>query len=274
MIRRFLERGQLPVTMLALAALALPVPAFGVAGGATGSGGGGGSSGGGFSGSPSSGSEGDGIAFLVVIAFMAVTVAVSLLLNYVTRVRRRRRAARFDRHAGAANLDDGYWDPAELRARVERCFNEVQQSWRDRDVEASRPFVSDSLYQRHRVQLDGLAKQHRVNRIEDLDLGEVTLVRLHNVTDDGEDRFVARVEFSARDWVEDAHTNEFVNGNKNSPTKFVQFWSFARDPGHGWVLDEIQQDEEGRYHMKSEFVNDDAGPRIYEQPPAPAGQAP
>ena len=47
--------------------------------------------------------------------------------------------------------------------------------------------------------------------------------------------------------------------------QFEQYWSFTRHPQYGWVLDEIQQGEEAEYHLRAPIVNQDEGPRIYEQ---------
>jgi predicted lipid-binding transport protein (Tim44 family) len=191
-----------------------------------------------------------------------------------------RRVRQTEEAAGAANLDDAYWHPTELKKRVHEAFFPIQMSWENRSVEASRPFVSDALYERHRLQLEGYEKQYRVNRIADLRLHEIQLVRIYNVTQDGEDRFVAYIKCSARDWMEDTRTGAMINGNKSSSTTFEQYWSFTRHPQYGWVLDEIQQGEEAAYHLTADNVNMDEGPRIYEQgglspdAPAPGGPTP
>jgi predicted lipid-binding transport protein (Tim44 family) len=203
---------------------------------------------------------------------MLLVFGIPLLTGLFNNARRQwyrdrilRRAKKVEKEAGAANLDDGYWDPTELKKRVSDAFFPIQMSWEKRSVEDSRPFVSDALYERHRLQLEGYEKQNRVNRIADLRLSDIQIVRIYNVTDDGEDRFVAYLQCSARDWMEDTRTGTMINGNKTSPTKFEQYWSFTRHPRHGWVLDEIQQGEEAEYHLRAPLVNQDEGPRIYEQ---------
>jgi hypothetical protein len=279
--------------------LAVPSSALALAGGSTGGGGGGSSGGGGFSGgssssgssfssssgSSSSGGSGGGGALAGVIVlvmfggfFVLVVAGVVLFARHAQTVgagapgaggayagrlvgnpfARRRRAQEIE--TAARTADDGYWDPDELKQRVHECFYPIQWSWEKRDVESSRPYVSDELYERHKMQLDGLEKQHRRNRIADLALHEIELVRMHNVTNDSEDSFVAYVGCSARDWVEDVRTGAIVNGNAVSPTYFQQYWSFSRDPEHGWVLDEIQQASEAEYHETAPIVDDDTGP--------------
>jgi hypothetical protein len=270
--------------LLLVALLVVPAGAAALAGGATGGGGGGG--GGGFSGGGSSGGYGGSgsgsggpawLAFLIVGVCFLPWIIIALVPKWrqgaKTRIRKvvRRRAKTAEAAAAAANLDDGYWEPEQLKARVKEAFFPIQLSWEHRSVEESRPFVSDALFERHKLQLDGLEKQNRVNRIQDLQLSEVDIVRIYNVTDDGEDRFVAYIACSARDWVEDVNTGQMVNGNKTSSSDFEQYWSFARHTQYGWVLDEIQQREEADYHLKADIVNEDEGPRIDE---AGDGQAP
>jgi hypothetical protein len=265
-------------------ALMAPAQAWALAGGATGSdSGSSGSSGssGGFSGSSDSGfsggsgggggTVGEG-SWWGLIIFAAVWLLIFLAgSRAVRRVAGRivdqggaravaRRAASAEAAALVADSGDGYWHPHALRSRVAEAFFPIQLSWAERDIAGSRPYVSDALYERHRLQLEGLESQGRVNRIEDLRLTGIEIVRVHNVTDDAEDRFVARIECSARDWMEDAGTGRVVNGNPRTPTLFEQYWSFSRHPRHGWVLDEIQQGSEGRYHLGAPVVNADEGP--------------
>ena len=183
---------------------------------ATGGGGGGGGGfsggGGGFSGGSSGGSGGNGkfsaLSLFITIGAIAFAFGLAFLVN---RAAKRKAQAQYDgpqatpgrqRSAGqrakkaedtakVAQAGDGYWDPVELKARVRQCFFPVQSSWSARDVTPSRPYVSGALYKRHTLQLEGLERQHRVNRIEDLQLDDVEIVRVVDVTDDDQDRFVA-----------------------------------------------------------------------------------
>jgi Tim44-like domain len=270
--------GRIAVLVLAVLA-ALPAPAFGLAGGATGSGGGGGGGfsggggGGGFYGGGGGSGNGRPGSTLVAVLIVGGVFAFVLLIQVLTRRGKKpgfQGTKRMEREAGnrakkaedaarAASADDEMWNPDNLRGRVREVFFPVQQSWSKRDVSDSRPFVSKKLYKRHELQLEGLERQHRVNRIEDLALDEVDIVRVVNVSDDQKDRFIAFVQCRARDWMEDANTGRVVNGNKAAQTTFQQFWTFVRDPQNGWVLDEIQQAEEGGYHLKESDIDSDDG---------------
>ena len=263
------RRALFIVLLVLLLCLVIPVAAHALAGGATGGGGGGGGfSGGGGGGYHSYGGSGSGsgggiigvIVFGVVLLVFAAAWAVpayQLTMKRVWREKLRRRGEKVAEAAAVANVEDGYWESKELEKRVRACFPPIQKSWEDRRIEESRAYVSDALYERHSMQLEGLEKQGRVNRISNPQLHDVEIVRIYNVADDGEDRFVAYIACSARDWVEDIKTGEVVNGNKQTRSQFEQYWSFSRHPEHGWVLDEIQQRSEGDYHLKADLVNED-----------------
>jgi predicted lipid-binding transport protein (Tim44 family) len=277
--------ARIAILVLLLVA-AIPTPAWALAGGATGGGGGGGGGfsgggGGGFSGGSSSGSGGSGkfsaLSLFITIGAIAFAFALAFFANRAAKRRAQaqydgpqatpgrqrsaeQRAKKAEDTAKAAQAGDGYWDPGELKARVRQCFFPVQSSWSARDVTPSQPYVSSALYKRHTLQLEGLERQHRVNRIEDLALDDVEIVRVVDVTDDDQDRFVAFLQCRARDWMEDTETGKMVNGNKFAQTTFQQYWSFVRDPERGWVLDEIQQGSEGDYHMKASDIESDDGP--------------
>src|SRR5437867_2823617 len=148
--------GRILVIVLTMLA-AVPAPAWALAGGATGSGGGGGG-GGGFSGGGGGGGfyGGDGSSggkgsTVVAIAIVFGSIALLVIIRLLVAGRSRRRGPGFQgtRKAGrqargrakeaedvakAAQADDGYWDPDELKARVREVFFPVQSTWSERDV--------------------------------------------------------------------------------------------------------------------------------------------
>ena len=233
---------RIALTVLALLVL-VPAAAWALAGGATGSGGGGGG-GGGFSsgggGGYSSGGGGERADHLgrpagrlrIRVHRLRHPVRGPHSAVRVAAVARPEpgfqgtlkadpggaRAGPRPRRAKAAQADDGYWDPMTSSSASARPSTPSSRPGRSATSPPSRPYVSEALYQRHELQLEGLERQHRVNRIADLQLDRVDIVRVVNVTDDNQDRFVAFVECRARDWMEDTETGKVVNGNPQSQT--------------------------------------------------------
>src|SRR4051812_11021072 len=152
--------GVLIIAVLA----ATPANAWALAGGATGSGGGGGGGfsgggggGGGYYGGSGGSGSGGGWSTIAVIAIVGGFFLFFVLMQLWAKRRQRPgfqgtrkrgrsardRATQAEGVAKAANADDGYWDPAELKKRVNEAFYPIQSSWSKRDVSGSRPYLSD-----------------------------------------------------------------------------------------------------------------------------------
>ncbi len=231
-----------PVLLALILCLAMPSPAWARAGGGGGGFGGGGLGGGG--GPHGAGGLPSGAVLLVIGPILAVGMLVvlagpDLAGRYGQRRAVRREVATVRGLKAASGLDlAGY---ARLRDRVRECFFPVQESWRRSDMTGCRPYVSQALYERHRSRLEAMKRRGRANRIEDLVLSDVWVVRLHRAANGRPDRFVARIQASARDWVADQRRGVVVGGDPDVHRNFVEYWSFSNHLAYGWVVDEIRQ---------------------------------
>jgi hypothetical protein len=177
----------------------------------------------------------------------------------------RKAAEEAERIAELASADDPYWGADSLRQRTREVFFAVQDAWAQRDIARAARCLSDAELARQQGELETLAARGQVNHVEDMELVNVRVVRVFNVEDDGKDMFVAYVVGRARDWVVDG-SGLTVDGNPRAAEQFTEYWTFARDERHGWVLDRIQQEREGAYHLTSENTNEDYGPAVFERP--------
>jgi uncharacterized membrane protein len=236
------------VLLLALAlALAAPAASWARAGGGGGGGGfGGGGFGGGagsasrpYGGSGGSSGEGTWILIPVLAAGVLIVFAPDVAGRYARRRARSLEAAALQKMR--AEYGAGPRELAGLNDRIRECFFKVQDAWSNSDVRLSRPFVSDALYARHRAQLAKMERRLRMNRIKDLVLHDVRVVRLERGPDGKAARCAARIEASARDWVADLRRGVVVDGDPDEHRRFVEYWSFSRHPVSGWVLDEIRR---------------------------------
>ena len=251
-----MSRARVALLVALAVTLAAPAPSWARAGGG---GGGGGFGGGGFGGpsSPASRPYGSseqpsgGVVWVLIPIFAAGALLVfgpDLATRYA-----RRRARLLEASASQqmrAGHSAGLREFNALNDRVRLCFFKVQDAWTSRDVRVSRPFVSDALYERHRAQLAKMQRRHLKNRIKDLVLRDVRVVRLERGPDGKASRCAARIEASARDWVADLGRGVVVDGDPDEHRRFVEYWSFSRHPVSGWVLDEIRRRDLGLWAVK------------------------
>ncbi len=236
--------------------LAAPAPSWARAGGG---GGGGGFGGGGFGGGPGPanrpyGSSGGlpGEALWVLIPVFAVGSLVVFGPDVASRYARRRARLLEARTVQQMRTDHpaGLPEFVALTDRVRLCFFKVQDAWSSCDVRMSRPFVSDTLYERHRSQLEKMRRRNLKNRIKDLAVSDIRVVRLERDADGKAARCAARIEASARDWVADLGRGVVVDGDPDESRRFVEYWSFSHHPKSGWVLDEIRRRDWGLWAVK------------------------
>jgi hypothetical protein len=122
------------------------------------------------------------------------------------------------------------------------------------------PYVSrDHLY-RAREAADALDRDFQVNRIEDLDLRDVAVLRPSD-DDSPAEPVCAYVAFRARDWIEDVRTGEVLDGDAGAPQAFTERWTFVSEGRRGWVIDQVE----------SMWTGSAEGSALEEWPGLPAG---
>src|SRR5215218_6160867 len=214
--------------LLAVDSLASP------GGGSSGFGGGGGGGGGGFSGGGgSSDSGGSPIVFLIAVAIFALFIGFGLFKARRLRKRRRKRAARVELASAEAAGDDAY----------------IVAAWTARDRDALARHLGGDLLTEWALRLDDFDRKGWHNVCEIQSGPDVEYLGLVNREDDADDRVVVRIEATLRDVVVDS-AGTVIKRNKESSetTVLAEYWTLGR-AGEGWILQSIEQDEEGAHHL-------------------------
>ena len=63
--------------------------------------------------------------------------------------------------------------------QVQRTFFVVEEAWTQRQPGMSRQVMADGLWQQHRVQIQGYIDAHKRNVLEDLAVGDLTIIAAH-----------------------------------------------------------------------------------------------
>ena len=138
----------------------------------------------------------------------------------------------------AAKLDS-FWDEDAIKARVEKVFFTVQRAWMARDQQIAKDFVTERLYDKHRLQTDIMLEQHEKNMLQNLNLLEVQVVKVDDSVDNAKDKLWTRIRASMIDFMINEKDGR-TTGSTSQAKEFVEIWKFVRGPG-GWLLDEIDQ---------------------------------
>jgi predicted lipid-binding transport protein (Tim44 family) len=139
-------------------------------------------------------------------------------------------AAELDPQTGMATIraEDPNFDPEAFRGRAQQAFFALQQAWQDRDLTASRPFMSPGLYLGWSSQVQQLIELHKKNVLEGLRIDGIDVVKV--VHGRALDNVTLRMTATCADYEIDEQSGRMIFGSK-SPSQFVEYWTFQRSVG-------------------------------------------
>jgi predicted lipid-binding transport protein (Tim44 family) len=241
--------------------------------------------------SGTSGSSGDDVAgFIVFFIFAVFSIFIVLLLLFRSRIMKNRKsqnldfvydrkaitpkAAKTEKLISFLSRQDSSVSPEALRKLAEAAFRKLQECWEKREYGPMVPFLMKDLFAQHTAQLQGLARNHEINRIEDLKIKQIDLVHVRYAEKADQREFTALITAMARDYYVDERTGKFLRGDQ-APATFQEFWTFHFSDGT-WRLREIEQAGESDM-MKdenfAEMLTDDTIKGIYAEAAGKDGEA-
>jgi predicted lipid-binding transport protein (Tim44 family) len=121
----------------------------------------------------------------------------------------------------------------------EHTLTEVQTAYGKDDRPALQRRLTPEMFGYISEELDELARDGLVNRLEDVKLLQGDLSEAWN--EDGEDYATVAMRYQLKDAVVDRATGRLVQGDLDRPTQAAEFWTFTRRPGGEWAVSAIQQ---------------------------------
>ena len=164
--------------------------------------------------------------------------------------------------------------PEELRKLVSSTFIKLQECWSKLDYSPMSTLLMPNLFNQHTAQLQGLMRNHEINRIDDLKIEQIDLVNVRYTEKTTQREFTALITALARDYYLDDRTGKFLRGDQ-TPARFQEFWTFQMMDG-GWLLRDIEQAGESDVLKEDNFaemLTDDTIKGIYGEKAAPQGKA-
>ncbi|SCK04600.1 Uncharacterized protein conserved in bacteria [uncultured Clostridium sp.] len=222
----------------------IPVIAFARPGG--GSGGSSGGSGGSGGGSAHSSTRGNGngrtnpIASIINFGVFMVIGSTGAIVYRVKVSKKKKECVTTIK--SLADKDDN-WDYENIKNDIQEVFDKVGIAWIEMDQELARGYVSEKLFENHRMKLEWMKIRKERNIIEGLTLLKITVLGLEDR--DGIDRDVlwASIKATSIDYTINEETKQIIKGDSSRPIGYEEYWRFIKTPER-WVLDEIKQVEE------------------------------
>lgn len=218
----------------------------------------------GFSRSSSSGSSDDGIPWFIFFVFIFVLIILvaeavqpktskSENLDYLyPPATVAKKASKTEKLLSFLSRQDPSLSSRELHQLVEATFRKLQECWGKREYGPMEPLLMRALFLQHTAQLQGLTRNHEINRIDALKVEKVDIVNVRHTEKSDQREFSALITASARDYYVDDRNHKYLRGDKSS-ARFQEFWTFHRS-GDYWLLREIEQAGESDLLKEENFV--------------------
>jgi predicted lipid-binding transport protein (Tim44 family) len=136
-------------------------------------------------------------------------------------------------------MDPGF-DEHRFSDNVMDIFFKVQGAWMNRDLSSVSNLLTDEMRGIMQADLDGLIREKRVNRLENIAVRNVEVSEAWQ--ESGKDFITALIYANLLDYTTDDSTGAVVAGSKTDPVKFEEYWTFTRPVGNNpWKLAAINQ---------------------------------
>jgi predicted lipid-binding transport protein (Tim44 family) len=140
----------------------------------------------------------------------------------------------------AIGASDPSFSKENLLLDARRNFTRFQEAWVARDLNPIREMVDRDIFEKCQGDLDGLRREGRINRLDDIRIRALGLVEAWQ--EEGFDFVTVRVEASLLDYVVAETSGEVVGGSRTEPVAFTETWTWARKSGKNpWFLSAIEQ---------------------------------
>lgn len=176
--------------------------------------------------------------FTVILAF--ILAPFFFIYGLVMTVLWRRKRRRAERLADKLATEDNMWNLRDMKARVELAFFKVQHAWMERNQDLARDFMSDRIYEKHKMQTDAMISAGTKNILENINLLSVMITSIEDYTDNRRDTFLALIKGSMKDYHINEKTKAVQKGDPSKTADFEELWRFIRI-NDSWLLDEIDQ---------------------------------
>ena len=147
---------------------------------------------------------------------------------------------------------DAAMAPQALKDAATATFLKLQECWTARDYAPMKPLMMTDLYMEHCSQLEGMKRDHEIDKIDDLSVDRVDLVNVRYTEKSDNREFTALISARAKDYYVDDRDGHRLRGDE-SPQRFQEFWTFQRQ-GQAWILREIEQTRESNALKHENFV--------------------
>ena len=135
---------------------------------------------------------------------------------------------------------DPSWNPDHIRDRVRKAYFSLQRAWMARNQDLAKEFMSEKLYNHHKMMTDAMIARHEKNILDEIELSDSQVVSVEDHTGGDRDILWIYITGSMIDYKINDVTGYTISGDRSKKEKFNELWKFIKNDEGNWILDEIK----------------------------------
>jgi len=136
-------------------------------------------------------------------------------------------------------FDSGF-DEYQFKETAQDLFFRIQAAWMNRNLEGTEGILTDEMATFFAGQFAEMKRKGQINRLENIAVRKVEVTEAWQ--ESSKDYITVLFTANLLDYTVDDKSGEVVAGDRHSPVKFEEFWTFCRPGGHPqWELSAINQ---------------------------------
>jgi predicted lipid-binding transport protein (Tim44 family) len=165
-----------------------------------------------------------------------------------------KRAALAKEYIDKIVVEDSSFTEESLKKVARHAFMTLQEAWEKRNYRLMDGLTTKALQTRHVAQLDGLRRDHEINKIDRIKINRIEIVNVCYSPARKVREFSAIIDATALDYYIDDRSHSFIRGDL-SPSRFQEMYVFREGFGEPWLLAVIEQAKETK-RMRAKNVYD------------------
>ena len=107
-------------------------------------------------------------------------------------------------------------------------FFKVQEAWMKRNQNISKNYMSERIFEKHKIQTDNLIEKGWINILKDIRLIKSTIISVKDFNNDNKDSFSALIKAEMIDYHINEKSKQVVDGIPYRAQKFEEIWNFIQ----------------------------------------------
>ena len=138
---------------------------------------------------------------------------------------------------------DGSFSPEQFLETAEDLFFRIQAAWMNRTLKGVEHLLTDEMQEYFSTEFARMKREHTINRLENIAVRKVEPAEVWQ--ESGRNYITVLFTANLLDYTVDDKSGKVISGDRLSPVKFQEFWTFSRSIGERqWQLAGINQLDE------------------------------